>query len=224
MNNKYISNSKISEYFFLKILKYFSMDLTISQISQLTNISRFNTGKIIQKIRQRIYIFSLVANPLFRGQIECDESYFGARRVRGLRGRGAGNKIKVFGLLKREGKVYTEIVEDVKASTLLSIIRGKISFDSTIHTDGWKSYDGLVDLGYEKHYRVIHSNNEFSNKKSHINGIESFWSYAKSRLSKFNGIKSTYFDLHLKETEFRFNHRRDDIFEILKQKFKNNHL
>lgn len=37
----------------------------------------------------------------------------------------------------------------------------------------------LVDLGYQKHYRVHHGNNEFSNGEKHIHGIESFWSYAK---------------------------------------------
>jgi transposase-like protein len=34
------------------------------------------------------------------GQIVVDESYFGARRVKGKRGRGARGKIIVFGLLK----------------------------------------------------------------------------------------------------------------------------
>ena len=42
--------------------------------------------------------------------IEADESYFGAKRVKVMRGRGARVKIKVFDLLKLEGKVYTEIV------------------------------------------------------------------------------------------------------------------
>jgi transposase-like protein len=63
----------------------------------------------------------------------------------------------------------------------------------------------LVDLGYKKHYRVIHSENEFVRGKQHVNGIESFWSYTKRRLAKFNGIKKENFALHLKECEFRFN-------------------
>ena len=132
-------------------------------------------------------------NPLLSGDIECDESYFGAKRVRGLRGRGASGKIKVFGLLKRGGKVYTEIVDDVSSKTLQAIIRGKVKLKSVIHTDGWRGYNGLVDLGYQKHYRVYHSANEFANSKSHINGIEFFWGYAKHRLQKFKGIKAAYF-------------------------------
>ena len=159
-----------------------------------------------------------------QGIIEADESYFSAKRVRGRRGRGAKGKIKVFGLLKRASKVYTEVVNDVSAKTLQGIIRGKIKLKSEIHTDGWKAYDRLVDLGYEKHYREIHSNNEFANKTSHINRIESFWGYAKNRMIKFNGIKFQYFDLHLKETEFRFNYRKDNFYKLLLKKFRLNPL
>jgi len=118
------------------------------------------------------------------GQIEVDESYFGARRVRGKRGRGARGKTIVFGLLKRGDQVYTEVVPDCKSTTLQRIIKGKTSIDSVIHSDGWRGYNGLVDFGYKKHFRVHHSKNEFARGNSHINGIESFWGYAKNRLVK----------------------------------------
>lgn len=67
---------------------------------------------------------------------------------------------------------------------------------------GWVGcgYNGLVDLGYKKHYRVNHSANEFARGKAHINGIENFWGLAKVRLSKFRGISKNNFYLHLKET------------------------
>ena len=76
-------------------------------------------------------------------------------------------------------------------------------------------------MGYG-HYRVNHGADEFVNKKSHINGIESFWSYAKRRLAKFNGIAQHTFYLHLKETEFRFNHRFDDLYRMLLRELRNN--
>jgi len=83
-----------------------------------------------------------------------------------------------------------------------------------IHTDGWRAYDGLVDIGYEKHFRVNHGANEFATPDNrHINGIESFWVHAKLRLSRFKGIPKHTFYLHLKETEFRFNSRREDVYK-----------
>jgi hypothetical protein len=61
---------------------------------------------------------------------------------------------------------------------------------------------------------------KFVNKKSHSNGIGSFWGYAKHRLQKFKGLKSEYFDLHLKETEFRFNNRKQDLYKVLLEEFR----
>ena len=63
-----------------------------------------------------------------------------------------------------------------------------------------------VDLGYKKHFRVHHGKNEFARGRAHINGIESFWGYAKTRLSKYRGINKNAFYFHLKESEFRFNY------------------
>ena len=80
----------------------------------------------------------------------------------------------------------------------MPIIKGLILEQSTIYTDGWRAYDGLVLNGYE-HYRVFHSENEFARGKSHVNGIENFWLFVKRRLAKFNGYSSAAFVLHLKE-------------------------
>jgi transposase-like protein len=79
----------------------------------------------------------------------------------------------------------------------MPIIQGQILEGSTVHTDGWKAYDGLILNGYD-HDRVQHSENEFARGKSHVNGIDAFWSFAKRRLAKFNGCASKTFMLHLK--------------------------
>lgn len=60
-----------------------------------------------------------------QGEIEIDESYFGAKRARSERGRGANNrKTPVFGMLKRNNCVYMQIVKHCSAEELLSIIQG----------------------------------------------------------------------------------------------------
>ena len=138
------------------------------------------------------------------GEIEIDESYFGAKRVRGLRSRSAAGKIPVFGMLKRNGKVYTQIVKNCSANELLPIIQSQADECSTMFSDSWRSYNGLADFDYKKHYRIKHRNNEFAKRqltlqdgrrvkiRNHINGIENFWGLAKVRLSRFRGIhKST---------------------------------
>ena len=143
-----------------------------------------------------------------------DESYFGARRVRGKRGRGAAGKTPVIGLLKRGEQVFVSVVRDCSRKELLPIIQGKVLAEATIYTDGWKAYDSLVTNGY-KHHRIHHHENQFARGKNHVNGIESFWSYAKFRFSKLRGVRKEKFVLHLKECEWRFNQRKDNIHRII---------
>ena len=86
--------------------------------------------------------------------------------------------------------MYTQIVPNVSRATLMQVIEGKVDKDATVYTDGFRSYGGLVDWGHKHHYRVNHGENEFVNfddRSNHINGIESFWGYAKNRLLNFLG-------------------------------------
>ena len=212
--NRYYRRSRISEHKFREIIKYFALDLTANRTAQLTGLTHKSVNRIFLKIRLRLTQDCQRESP-FSGEVEVDESYFGARRVKGKRGRGASGKTIVFGIYKRNGKVFTEIVPNVQKKTLQGVIRGRVSIETVIHSDSWRGYNGLVDLGYPKHFRVNHSADEFATKDSNINGIENFWSYAKRRLQKFNGVKKETFNLHLKECEFRFNHRHENLYQTL---------
>lgn len=181
LKNKYQKFSKISEPQFRQILRLFALDLTASDTARLTGISVRSINTLFLKLRQRLAAECEQQTP-FDGVVELDESYFGAKRIRGKRGRDAGGKTIVFRVLKRGDKVYTEIVSDAPKATLQKVIRGHISIESVINTDGWRGYHGLIDMGFAKHFRVYHGQNEFARGVQHINGIESFWSYAKHHL------------------------------------------
>ena len=219
MKNKYVKRAKISEGKFRLLIRYFVHDLDAKTITSLTGLNRSTVNRYMMLIRKRIAEFCEEESP-FKGEIEVDESYFGGKRIKGKRGRGAYKKTPVFGIFKRGGKVYTEIVSDCAKATLQAIIRGRVDLDSVIHSDGWRGYNGLVDLGYKKHYRVHHGEDQFANGRSHINGIESFWAYAKGRLIKFHGVPESTFYLHLKECEFRFNYRDKDLYKMLLKMFR----
>jgi transposase len=223
ITNRYVKRSRITEAKFRALVRYFSLDLDARKIAFLTRLNRNTVNRYLLLIRKRIAEFCERSSP-FQGEIEIDESYFGARRVKGKRGRGASGKTTVFGIFQRGGSVYTEIVPDCARRTLLAIIRGRIEPDSIIHSDHWRGYSGLVDLGYKKHYRVHHGKNEFANGRRHINGIESFWSYAKRRLTKFHGVPKSTFYLHLKECEFRFNYRNQNIYKNILKMVRENPL
>jgi transposase-like protein len=221
--NRYFRFAKISEAKFRVLLRCFALDLSATQAARMAGVSVRSVNPIFLRLRRRLAQECELHSP-FKGNLEADESYFGPRRVRGKRGRGAGSKTIVFGLLKRDDKVYTEIVPNVAKPTLRAAIRGHADLESVIHTDGWSGYDGLVDLGYARHHRVNHGKNEFALGPNHINGIESFWGYAKHRLTKFHGVNRNTFPLHLKETEFRFNHRGKDLYKVLLSLFRKDPL
>jgi transposase-like protein len=122
-------------------------------------------------------------------------------------------------LLKRGGKVFVNVESSCTREELLTIIEEKILEGSRIHTDVWKAYYGLVLNEYE-HYRVYDSKDEFARGKNHINGIGSFWSYAERRLSKFNGLDSNNFILHLKKTQNRYNNQIKDLYKLLYNLYK----
>ena len=212
--NRYANRSKISERKIRQIVKMFLVDLDASQITKISNLNRNTINRYLTAIQRRIAEYCERKSP-FSGEVEIDESYFGARRIKGKRGRGAFGKTIVFGIFKRNGKVFTEIIPDCRRATLQAVIRGRVDLESIIHSDGWRGYNGLVDLGYKKHFRVNHGQNEFVHGKSHINGIESFWGYSKTRLSKFRGLSKMTFHLHLKECEFRFNHRGQNLYRLM---------
>ena len=236
MKNRYFARSHISEKKFREIIRYFSVDLTAVQIAQLTKLNLNTIHRILKKIRVKINELCEKESLFEHGEIELDESYFGAKRIRGQRGRGAKGKIIVFGLKKRNGKVYTQVIKNCSQTVLLPIISKRIGKASTVYTDGFKSYDSLVNMGYKKHYRVHHGKNEFAKKekvkikgkklqvKNHINGIENFWGIAKVRLSKFRGMNKGTFYLHLKECEFRFNHKNEDLYKLLLRMLKDHPL
>jgi transposase-like protein len=211
--------SKLTKYKIEKILKCFSEDLPAVKAAALLGFNRKTVDRYYNIFREKIALASMKEMEVVAGEIEVDESYFGARRVRGKRGRGAAGKTPVFGLLKRNGKVFVSIVKNCGKEELLPIIQGHVLAGSTIHSDGWKAYDGLILNGYD-HYRVFHSQNEFARGKSHVNGIESFWSFAKRRLAKFNGVASHRFHLYLKECEFRFNYRGTQFFDKMVEVLK----
>lgn len=219
----HIKRIRISSQKFRLIVNCFATDITAVSSADIVGVNRKTVDRFYHYYRSLLINHQLLLRRQFLSddETEIDESYFGPTRVRGKRGRGAGHKIAVVGLLKRKGNVFTKPVDACTKDELMPVILNKVSSGVDIYTDGWKSYDALAVYGFN-HKKVKHHENEFSaGEGNHINGIESFWSFAKRRLSKFNGIKRADFKEHLLETEWRFNHR-DTIKQTMRKLMKLN--
>ena len=193
---------RLSAYKQNKLLEFFLAEVTARTAADLVGVNRHTATLFYQKIRQ-IIATNVENETPFSGPVEVDESYFGGKR-KGKRGRGAAGKVPVFGILERGGKVYTQVINNVKAETLVPIVQQKVQPDSIVYSDTLPSYNALDVSGFH-HLRINHSK-KFVSRGKHINGIENFWNQAKRILRKYNGVPKESFYLFLKECEFRFNY------------------
>ena len=184
-----------------ELIKFFVAGATARAAGEMAGVNRNTATSYFMRLRR--LIASHLPSYRLSGEIEADESYFGGVR-KGKRGRGAAGKIAVFGLLKRNGRVYTAIIPDARTETLLPIIKEQVEPDSIVYTDTFSAYNALDINGFH-HHRINHSQ-KFAEQHNHINGIENFWNQAKRVLRKYNGIPKDSFPLFLKECEFRFNY------------------
>lgn len=90
--------------------------------AEIVGVNRNTVNSWYNDFRHKIMLQVLAETRTESGEFEVDESYFGAHRVRGKRGRGAAGKTPVFDLLKRGGKVIVRIVPDCSKESLMPII------------------------------------------------------------------------------------------------------
>lgn len=196
------------------LFKCFCLDQTATAAASLASVNRHTADLWFRHWRERIYT-SLRKAPRFLGEVEMDQKFFGGRRKKKRDAdRAAGiikapeNKIQVFGIMVRSGDVYTHVIKKADARTLVPIIRLVVEQGSIVYTDEWRSFSRLGLDGYT-HRKIKHAAGYKNKEGIHINSIESFWSYCQRRLAKFNGLSRRTLPLHIKECEFRFNHRTD---------------
>jgi transposase len=212
--------SRLGSYKQSKLLEMFVGGIPARTAAELVGINRHSATLFYQKLRE-IILAELTEVFPEHGVFEVDESYFGGIR-KGKRGRGAAGKVPVFGILKRGGKVYTQMIADTKSDTLFKAMQTRILPDSIVYTDCYGSYD-ILDVSLFHHHRINHSV-LFAKGKNHINGIENFWNQAKRNLRKYNGIPKHNFNLFLKECEFRFNFGSTKSQITTLKKWKAKHL
>ncbi len=211
-SGRWINQGNLTAGQWLRLIKLFELELSVRKIAQQLRLSYNAAYKAINTIRAAILAHSTDGDVFLRGEVEVDESYFGGKR-KGKRGRGAAGKVPVFGILEREGRVFVEVLPSTRAKDVLALTVKKVRRGSIVYTDKYRSYDALMFCGY-RHLRVDHGK-YFSRGRVYINGLEGFWSYAKERVMKYHGISPQRFPYYLKELEFRYNHRKEDLFPLI---------
>ena len=209
--------SRVPDETWLWLVKLFELELTARQAGIQTAVSYPTAHKAFTLLR--CAILAGEAPTLLAHEVEADESYFGPRRAKRSRGdprnrgRSTPHKTPVFGILERHGQVQVSVVPNCTAETLRQQTLRWVKRGTLVYTDKWTGYDTLTFCGY-RHLRLDHARH-FSRGKVHINGLEGFWSYAKGKFVKHHGVSPTKFPLYLYEWQFRYNHRHENLFDLL---------
>lgn len=223
MKNKYLKGAHLSERKFKEILRLFAEDLTATQIANISGVSRVTVNSYLKKIRQQIarHCESLLPaeshsrtaaparnvhhpSPVDEGDVSVKTE--------------VGRNIKpvVFGIYRSSDRLHTEILPDVSRSMIHSVVRSSRSIlEMQNAAEKIRRFSNVVDLGQ---YRLYNLENEGS--VSVADDVDAFWGLTKHRLAKFKGLNRSTVYLHLKECEFRYNNRNEDIYETLLELLK----
>lgn len=210
---RYYRRSRIPESKFCEIASYFAQDLSATEVARLTGLTRKSVTSIFLKLRRRIAeecerTFSATGSMTKEEAISCTRCFCGRCRKQ------LSRYTPLFALLTQGEQVLTAPVPDCRKPILRALIRGRVSARE-MPIDGWHGFDALVDAEYPKPYIVEHDANALGATSARPNGIESFWSYVRQRLEKFNGVPKRTFYLHLKESEWRFNLHEQNLYPAL---------
>lgn len=218
----FLEKSKLSLRKWHELIWCFVLAHSAHKASRLLHLGYKSCWQSYQTIRAAFIQKSLKQRKKITGTVEVDESYYGGafknlrKKIRekirkegkAKRGRGAKyRKQPVFGIYKRNGSVYLELITECTKPELQEIIKRKIEKDSEIFSDTFTGYKGLVGLGYI-HSTVDHGMEIYVDGRVHINGMEGFWGLSKTNMHTYKGIKKKNWPFYLKEMEFRFNNRK----------------
>lgn len=221
MKNKFLKGAHLSERKFKEILKLFSEDLTATQIANISGVSRVTINSYLKKIRLQIvkYCESLQPEASTNGVswIQRTHSHANGHDTAVAVKADVDRIIKpvIFGIYKLDDKVFTEILPDVSRSMIQAISRGRAVLETVGSAERIRRFNGVVDLGQYRLYHLGNNHQDPEAGKSTLDDVDGFWGLTKHRLAKFKGLNRNTAYLHLKECEFRYNYRHEDLYNVL---------
>ena len=209
--NRYYKHSRISEAKFRQVVKGFAMDLTATETAELTSISVRSINSIYLKIRQRLVEHSDLNSPYPAD--EAANSIYSSKQA---------DTLLAFGIYQQDQHAYSELVKPNIRQVIEEAGRRSPDVEQLSKLPEWPNYSALAIVNKNK---LLHTPSVFDAQFIPDTAIiEGFWSMVKKRMQKFNGIHRHTFYLHLKECEFRFNHRDKPLYQEILTLLRENPL
>ncbi|HUQ49549.1 MAG TPA: IS1595 family transposase [Terriglobales bacterium] len=180
--------------------------VSAKQIERETGVTYKTAWRMFKQIRSMLADESPLG-----GKVEMDECEIGAYvgREGGRKGRALKPRATVFGAVERGGRVKAVVAPDRLRTTIRPLIKRYVLPKSTVFTDQFVAYDGLIGRGY-RHYRINHSAGIYVDGDVHTQTIEGFWNLVKGGISGvYHSVSHKYLQTYLDEYSFRYSHRKD---------------
>lgn len=200
MNNKYVNRSKISEAKFRQLVRFFALDLTATQMAELTNLNRNTINRYVKGIRERIAEYCYIIRPIVLRE------YPEANITDAI-------QTKVVGIMEDKGTIHTIQFDVKRAQKVYTLFTS--GFINDIHEKLFPGIDMLVELETRHRLRLCDKRKDYSGTRTKVNRIEGFIGYSQTRLEKFKGIHSSTYILHLKECELRYNTKNKNLYSLI---------
>lgn len=212
MKNRYLKNARIPEKKVRELLNLFCEDLTATQIANISGVSRITVNAYLKMIRTQIAQYCEGHNPYSHYFQQIFPPNHSSVQISPA-DQAAENHF--YGIFRSEHSIYTKNILNIDSTWLNNWVRGKITVDkSAVDANGLHIFEAVVDFSRTKLYRVNLPSIAIKGKTK-IDEVDHFWGILKSRIVKFRGLNTGTVYLHVKESEFRYNHRNADLFNMI---------
>jgi len=192
------------------------------QIARELGITVKSAWFVTHRIREAMKLEPMAG--MLKGELEADEAYIGARRVRypqpitkgakNVMGR-ATKKSPVVVLVQRDGKAYCTPVDAVNTKTLREELFKYADRDSTLFTDELHLYRHIGREFAGGHHRTLHKVREYVRRTPNgdmlvtTNTAESFFALLKrGHYGIFHQLSKKHLHRYTTEFSFRWNNRQ----------------
>ncbi len=217
-SRRFINIGALSFCDWARLLRYYADEHTANSMAPKLQLAYNTVYKAITTLRFAILAQAMDAPQFLSGGFGRDLGLEGGRIKHGS-GREKLSPIPVFGFIERNNRVFIDVLPQLEA---LSVFHFNFNFSlklvrmgNLIYTDRYQRYDALLLCGDDS--LPYHCIRKYRHKAFVDEQPGGFWHFARSRLARYNGVTQRRFPLYIKELEFRYNHRGEDLFPVLAQ-------
>lgn len=209
MDNKYINRSKITEAKFRQLVRLFALDLTATQIAELSNLNRNTINRYIKGIRERVAEYCYIMKPV------CLRDYPEVEITDAA-------QAKVIGIKEGGGAIHIIHFDEERVQEIQSLLRVGLAGENK--EEVFPGIDVIAELGTGSRLRLCDGSDRKYEIRDKINRIEGFIGYSQTRLEKFKGMHGSTHALHLKECELRYNTKSEELYSLILKIIRNKPL